>query len=506
MPTIVVEAEFSGLGAGWTDITADVRGDVPIMGSYGIQGAGLRDRVASTGRLTFALDNGPTNSGGLLGYYAPGHTNARAGFELGIRVRLKITHSAVTYYKFVGTLVSINPQAGSFGDQLTQCTVIDWMDEAARHKLNLLSLQVGKRGDELITAILANMTRQPAATSLATGQDTFAYAGDNWRDERTTALAAFQAIAMSELGFIYVAGDTTQGGELVFQDRHARPKTTASAATLNETMLEFYGSRSRDRILNRIKTTAHPREVDAAATTVLFSLRSAPVIPAGESRTIVGRYTDPNNRGVSRVGGLSMVAPVATTDYTMNSASDGTGTNLTASFTVVATYGANSASFVVTNTGAVPGYITKLQCRGKGVYDYEPTTYQAIDSTSKTAYGEGADEVDMPLQDSYPVAKDAGDYLLSNWKNPQTLIDRVDFLGSKSDANLVAGLACEPGSRVTITETATGLNRDFFIQAVDFTITPPDLFQFGWLVVPKDLYDYWILGTSTLGETTILGY
>ena len=64
-------------------------------------------------------------------------------------------------------------------------------------------------------------------------------------------------------------------------------------------------------------------------------------------------------------------------------------------------------------------------------------------------------------------------------------------------------------SRVALVETVTGIDRDYYIQAVEFVYSDDDLLQFVWTVVPTDPYDYWLIGTSgysEVGQTTVLGY
>ena len=75
--TAAVEVELSGSGAGWTALTNDVRIALqPIEIQYGIQGSGPLDRVASTGTMSFALNNSAANSAGEAGRVSPGHDNA----------------------------------------------------------------------------------------------------------------------------------------------------------------------------------------------------------------------------------------------------------------------------------------------------------------------------------------------------------------------------------------------------------------------------------------------
>src|SRR5262245_10789035 len=102
-----IEMELNGPDAGWADLTADLRAEPSLRLQYGIQGMSPNDRVASTGSLSFALDNADTNSGRRLGYYSPNHRNVRPGFRLGVGVRLVLVYEGTRYYKWRGTLDSI---------------------------------------------------------------------------------------------------------------------------------------------------------------------------------------------------------------------------------------------------------------------------------------------------------------------------------------------------------------------------------------------------------------
>src|SRR3990170_7798644 len=106
--TIALEMQFSGSGGAWTDVWSDV----PVSIQYGISGVGPFDHIADTGTMSFALNNAQSNSSGSLGYYSPGSGTARSGFEIGINVRLAVTYSGSTFYKFVGRLSEINPESG----------------------------------------------------------------------------------------------------------------------------------------------------------------------------------------------------------------------------------------------------------------------------------------------------------------------------------------------------------------------------------------------------------
>jgi hypothetical protein len=90
---VTLQAEFSGRGNGWTDVSADLA-DQSIKLRYGVNGNKPRDRVAASGTLDFALNNSSSNSGGVVGYYSPGHASRRSGWKLGVRVRFSSSPAA----------------------------------------------------------------------------------------------------------------------------------------------------------------------------------------------------------------------------------------------------------------------------------------------------------------------------------------------------------------------------------------------------------------------------
>lgn len=510
------------IGAGWVDVTADVLlGDEPLRFRYGITGNGPLDRVADVGSCSFVLNNSTGNSAGLLGYYSPLHANCRAGFTYGLPVRVSFTYAGVTYYKFRGRLKEIDPTPGLYRERVTRILAVDWMEQAAEHQVRGVSLQIAQRSDQVFSAVLTDITTQPAASSIAAGIDTFTYALDNLGGERVAAASLFQDIAQSELGLIYVKGDTTQGETLVYENRQSRMSTTTNSVTFSDDMLDLEVPRTLDNVFNRVETVIASRTVDAAATSVLFSIPTpqSVAIVAGDSLTLWGDYSDPAGKA-NWVGGTAMVNPVATTDYTMNTAADGSGTNLTASFTVTATYFASTVKLVITNGHASSsGYVTLLQCRGKGLYRYDQETLRSDVTASQTSYGLRPVTVPMTYQDRFDIAQGAADYLSNLYSSPLQQVDAITFEANASATFLTAALAREISARIGIDETVTGVtkttsgaDRGWYINSVEFEVTPGRLgpqIRCTWGTAPGDSASYWILdqvGASELGVTTRLGY
>jgi len=100
MDAIYVEMKLDGIN--WTDVSEDVI--APIAFNGGILDNSPLSRVAGTGKCTFSLNNSISNSGGLAGYYSPGHANCRSGFAAGLQVRIRITYDNATYKKFQGKI------------------------------------------------------------------------------------------------------------------------------------------------------------------------------------------------------------------------------------------------------------------------------------------------------------------------------------------------------------------------------------------------------------------
>lgn len=121
----LLEAYISGA---WVDISADVMTrESSIIAQSGIEGSDIANRVASPGSLTCTLDNGESNTAGLIGYYSLGHANQRANFGLDTPIRLKIIVNGTTYIRWRGYLENLEPLPNRFGKRTSYLTASDFM-------------------------------------------------------------------------------------------------------------------------------------------------------------------------------------------------------------------------------------------------------------------------------------------------------------------------------------------------------------------------------------------
>lgn len=494
---------------GWIDVSADVDlGAETLDVEYGIRDGGPLDRVASTGTATWAMKNSTKNSGGLLGYYTPGHANARSGWEVGIPIRFSALYGGTRYVKFRGTLVEVVPEGGEYARRVVHCKAHDWIDTAARCLLKEVAIQLNKRSDQLVTTLVAACSPAPTATSYETGQSTFAFALDNLRDESTVSLRALTDVVFSEMGFLYQKGD----GTLRFEDRHFRSKA-ASVATFNKTMFEIEAIRARDDVYNHAVVLVHPRKVDAAATTVLYELtptESVPSLLPGQSVAITGYFRESAGR-YARIGADALVTPVATTDYLGNAAEDGSGADLTSSLSVVFTFTSNAGTFLVTNNHATATvFITKLQVRGKAVQDRYEAAVTADNATSQAQVGDQDVAYDMLFEDRLLVAKDVADLIVNLYGNLRVVLKSMGLHANSNDTLMTQVLTREPGDKITVTEAMSGLSAvKYFVNGVRLTVQPGKLIDASWVLAPSSQEEFWILEDAALGlleQTTVLGF
>jgi hypothetical protein len=498
--------------AQWTEITGDARAQVPVVCEYGIAGASPDDRIADTGKLTFALNNSTLNSGGLLGYYSPLHASKRAGFGFNIPVRFKLVSGTDTAYKFRGSLADIVPTAGLYGERLVSCTAVDWMDEAARIDLPDLAAQQDKLGSQIVSTTLSALSpsNRPAAVSIEGGLETYGFALDGGAaGQRPKVREVLHQIAMSGFDYGYVKGDTTQGGTFMWENRQHRSANPTVQVTLSDSVIDRGGIAvpgSRDELYSSVQVFVRPTRVDTAATTVLFSLQTASTLiaPGETNTTIFGPYRDPANNDY--IGGTAQVAPVATTDYTMNAAADGSGADLTANFTVTASFTGLGVRFTISNNSSTAaGYVTKLQVRGKGIYRYDAM----IEVATSTGYGTRPLSVEMPYQNSANVAADVANLLAHRYASPFAHVPSVRFWANRNATLMAAALLREPGDRIALSETLTGVDAKFTINSVRLECQPGGILWCTWGLEPADATQFWLVGvagSSELDTTTVLGW
>jgi hypothetical protein len=489
-------------GSTWTDITADVV-DGDVDGKYGVDGSGPIDEIASTGQFTFKLRNDAQGTR-PLGYYSPSNVNCRSGWLFGIPFRFRILYLGVYYTRFRGKLRVILPDTGPYARRQVVVTAYDYMRDLAEFDLQAISIQVNQSEAQVITNVLASLPAesQPVATDIDAGIDVFPWALDKLGTS-TKAMSVISDVARSSYYFVAIKGD----GTLIGRNRTSRATGVAMFSFLGDANDVIVPS-DLSNVYNLVRVTIHPRTIDATATTVLYELVGDGLpIGAGLTVTVFGAFTDATN-AQRLIGGTATVTPiVATTDYLGNSASDGSGSDQTASLSIVTTAFATTAMFEITNTSGATVYVTKLQIRGKGVYDLGPQTFV---SSSTQPYGTRPIDIDMPYQSDPLIAQSSAEYLQAVYAGSTQQVQELKFIANVSAAKMLFALTVEPGDLIALTEVVTGVNATVVVQSVSFTLAEKVLtYTLGLAPTGSFIFSFWhwgIVGESEWGQTTVYGF
>ena len=544
------------LNGGWVDLNDYRLQAAGITGSMGIRSSNPIDRVASTGQLTLVLHN-------VNNLFTPGHANCMSGFQSGMRFRLRLTYEGRARTRFYGVVPPDGIEIGTTQFMsVTRVKVLDYMEQFAIHQLDLPTYTTDKRLEQVVALILANMPIKPLSTSYGTGRSTFKSVFDTLRD-KTRAMQEVSKATLSELGYVYVKQTTDSDEVLTVENRGFRSgkglaqvsvidSTTADtritqdgdtriteAGDVRSTQAEFttvdavfdnnyreIGVKHAESYYNQVDSKAYPRKVDTNDV-VLFALERPLEIGAYQTVTMKGRFRDPNQEAQT-VAALSTVAPVSGTDYIFNTEEDELGSNITSDLEVTAVYGANGVDYTLTNTGAITGYVTQLQARGKGVYIYRPVEILREDETLVANDGARTLNLDLPYQDDPLQTTDIAVALFDKYKAKHTTINSITLIANRLDTSINrtgigtsgsyyteylinAFMDLNIGDKIKVVAPSVGIEQDCFIQSIDFTITSGDIvtYTYGLQDSMYETYDAWILGDSTygvLGTTTILGY
>lgn len=489
----------------WCDVDDDVSDEAGLMIDHGIHDDRPTSRLAATGQCTFALDNSALNIAELEGYWSPGHENACPNFDRRtmVRVRISTESGATRTGNFLGSIreLALNVKEGELE---THIAAADWLDEAARAPLVVLPAEVDIRADEALAIILDRMRNKPHELVLGLGSEVYPFALDNAQEERGSVLQEIGRLVLSEFGLAYVDG----AGTFVFESRTDRSYIVDPEFTFTrDSLTNMQPGRSDGQVKNRVAVTVHPRRVDAAATTVLYEAEQPIQIDNGITTSIFLAFRDPVMRA-QRMGGTDVVSPAPTTHYLVNTAEDGSGTNVTthAALTIEWRIAGNGVYLDVTNAYGQVVYFTFVEIIGRGLYDYSPIT--VIDEDLERQDDEGVQEerIDMPYQALASVGQAVGALVKESYNAPPTRIKQLNFPLRASDVHELAGRTADISQRVTVTERVSGIDADYYVQAKRIDWRAGDNVEIVLWLAPASTEAYWILDVDALDVSTRLAF
>jgi hypothetical protein len=383
-----------------------------------------------------------------------------------------------SYSKFFGVVKQIQPRSGQYRERYSDITCVDAIDFLAAIKPRNLDIQIDATGSQLVRQLVDNATHLVYGDEISIDEttDVYPFAFDLVRDEKATLLTEITRVVLSERGYFYIA---RQAGPLLelgdggirFESRDSRRNSPVNPFIL-ENLTDLVTVHTSDEVVNRVRSQVHPRRVDdwedENDAVVLYSRGSltagqdasagAQLIEAKPGKRVfrfTANYRDPEDTQ-KRVGGLDMVYPIALTDFKFTSGRDGTGADLTGNISVLVWFGGTSAIVQVRNQGAVDGYLTFLQLRGRGLYSEEPITAPAETVLSVFTLGPQEIVYDMPYLGDGAVAEEVSEKILTAYENPRTFIKAAEFIANESAEYMNAFLVYDIGDKIPIIEDVHG--------------------------------------------------
>lgn len=517
-PAVVVKArpviemqQFPGI---WRDITSRWRADTPIILTYGIQGSDPTDRVASAGSLEWQMDNG-ARLGGTVGEASVfGKTRFDPTWKLGVPIRFSIGQTVgARQTKFHGALsAAVGSTDGQHGERRTFCTALDLFDDWARMALPDQAALQGRTSGQLLTTLFSTLPslQQPQGGTggIEAGAQVFEWAFDGGVGQQITIRERINDIELSEPGYAYFKGGPT-GTQFVSETVTTRAGKSVLYTLTDTEITEIVALGSREDLYGSIRIRVYPAVLDPDPTAVIYSLDAPNTLVAGNS--VLSSIWGPYRGDVDdMIGATNQIQPSPVTalnplgDYQMNSAPDGTGTDLTDNFIVIAAFSGTGVRFpFIQNTGATPGYVTKLQVRGQ-IISRKNTL---IEKTIAGSQGVKTLELDMPFQGNANKADSLANFYASIYGTQYAQVQSVRFCATRTSALFDQAMLREPGDRIAITEATTGLvAAPFTINSVQLEIQGDGTMWCTWGLEQATAAGFWTLDTSALDSTTRLGY
>lgn len=369
---------------------------------YYIKKDGTGFERLNVGKLAGVFDNEDSRFN-VENVSSPYYPYIPVGKETRLRVR---TPSGLFFPLFAGTVDDLNPDSKLAG------TAAFSAEDGVRFLKQEASIPVQPsiRADQVIPLLLEKVGWLARwGSDLDIGADVRNF----WWLDRGDVFSAMNDLVESELGTLWLRAD----GQLRFRSRYTSVPIIASLTQNNFLLGSIETPRPWEVVRNDMRVNVYPPVLQSAVE--VWRWQEIPFMAAGASRTVFTPFT----YGGVTVPADTVIDPVATTDYTANTASNGSGTNLTANFSVtkVATF-SGTAKLLVKNNGGVGGYPTLVRLRANAITVPNETFVTAQDATSIARYQRRTFELASRWFQSSDKAQTITDFMTSFLSSPRLFV------------------------------------------------------------------------------------
>ncbi len=332
--------------------------------------------------------------------------------------------------------------------------------------------------------------------TIGVGDTTFEAIGDGWSSGKTRAFNAINEIVSAERGFFWM----DRSGKLNFigQNNFAETQALESVSVDNHLITGAY--RYGANLANNVKITYYPKT--SLTNTLIWESREVIEVAAGvEDKKVRVQFEQESGKTLSVISTNSFGAAAPNSTFTAigNPSLVDQSAYVTLSVTVT-----NDRAEILINNESGEDVDVSIQLRGTAIVSYGGTVYEVLDENSKLQIGTWEYSEDMKLLSNELEAQIYAEYILYTRKFPfgefeNIVIKTRDYSWFERQRDYEVAIA------VDISDVQLGVEsaRHIFVGEkhrwrpliIETTLITQLLGQFNW----------WILGTDTLGETTYLG-
>lgn len=334
----------------------------------------------------------PYNSSGpLYGQILPGRK-----FQLEVLIEATQVREPI----LSGRVKDIRPIYGEV--DTVKMDLVNLIDELKDVRISTEVLQAIRFDDAIAAALVAFGWTGPTDVDTTVSE-----AMNYWWASGRAAFTEITSIVDAALGMFCISED----GKPTYKSRVSAdvPLITVTGQDVQQE----YGIRTPapwEVIKNDIRVYARARL--QAADEELWRSNDLLLILPGQSRDVWARF---NVNGEDAVA-TAVTVPVATTDFTFNASSDGSGADLTGDISIslpVSNVFATTAKMTITNNGGVAAYRTLLKLRGDAIIADKYTFVEDVDQASIDEFQRHQYEVQSDWLQDLNTAADELDILLS---------------------------------------------------------------------------------------------
>ncbi len=321
-------------------------------------------------------------------------------------IRVRVQYLAEIYPIFLGKITDINLVREGM-----ECLIGAEDGGRALHKADSSeSVQVNISVSDAIDLLLtdANWT---ASRNIESTADDIPYW---WANDKV--ITEISRLASAELGTFFISRE----GSATYYSRH---HSSAPTLTLTEAdvLRDIDVPQPQEVVRNVIRVIAHP--LIQGATAALWTLSDKPVIKAGLSLNSGNGVWASYRSNEVDVSAINVITPVATTDFLVNTAIDGSGSDLTSQCTVTTfTDFGKTSKIVIKNNSGSDGYLIFLQVRGDPLEAPDSSIVVVEDETSQALYDKAQFTLDTPWLQSTSLANDFALWMNSFLPTPQRFV------------------------------------------------------------------------------------